>query len=76
MDIGMPELLVILVIIILLFGVGRIGKVAGELGKGIRSFREGLNGTDAGETKPDASNNDLFGKQGAYTDAGTGGANG
>jgi sec-independent protein translocase protein TatA len=41
---GVPELLIILVIIVLLFGVGRIGKVAGELGKGIRSFKDGLNG--------------------------------
>jgi len=43
-DFGAPELLIILVIIILLFGPGRIGKVAGELGKGIRSFKEGLDG--------------------------------
>jgi sec-independent protein translocase protein TatA len=41
---GVPELLIILVIIILLFGVGRIGKVAGELGKGIKSFKDGLQG--------------------------------
>ncbi|MFH1523889.1 MAG: twin-arginine translocase TatA/TatE family subunit [Chloroflexota bacterium] len=41
-DFGLPELLIILVIIILLFGPGRIGKLAGELGKGIRSFREGI----------------------------------
>jgi len=41
---GAPELLIILVIIVLLFGVGRIGKVAGELGKGIRSFKDGLQG--------------------------------
>lgn len=41
-DFGLPELLIILVIIILLFGPGRIGKVAGELGKGIRSFKDGL----------------------------------
>ncbi len=40
---GLPELLIVLVIVILLFGVGRIGKVAGELGKGIRSFKDGLN---------------------------------
>jgi sec-independent protein translocase protein TatA len=40
---GLPELLIILVIIILLFGAGRISKVAGELGKGIRSFKDGLN---------------------------------
>ncbi len=41
-DLGVPELLIILVIVILLFGPGRIGKIAGEVGKGIRSFREGL----------------------------------
>jgi len=41
---GVPELLIILVIIILLFGIGRIGRIAGELGKGIKSFRDGLQG--------------------------------
>lgn len=41
---GPLELTIILVIVILLFGVGRIGKIAGELGNGIRSFREGLSG--------------------------------
>jgi sec-independent protein translocase protein TatA len=44
--IGVPELLVILVIILLLFGVGRIGKIGGEFGKGIRSFRDGLKGPE------------------------------
>jgi sec-independent protein translocase protein TatA len=42
---GLPrgaELIIILVIVLLLFGPGRIGRIAGELGKGIRSFREGL----------------------------------
>ena len=39
---GMPELLIILVIVVLLFGPGRLGKIAGELGTGIRTFREGL----------------------------------
>ena len=39
---GLPELLVILTIVVLLFGVGRINKIAGELGSGIKSFRNGL----------------------------------
>jgi len=41
---GLPELLVVLLLVILLFGVGRIGKISKELGSGIRSFKEGLQG--------------------------------
>jgi sec-independent protein translocase protein TatA len=53
---GPTELIIILVIVIILFGAGRIGRIAGELGSGIRNFREGLKGDedseeDAGETK-------------------------
>lgn len=40
---GHTELLIILVIVVLLFGAGRIGKIASELGTGIRSFKEGMN---------------------------------
>lgn len=52
---GLPELLIILVLVLLIFGVGRVSKIAGELGKGIRSFKKGLSGEDeeehpAGET--------------------------
>jgi len=39
---GGTELIIILVIVILLFGVGRVGKIGGELGKGIREFRAGI----------------------------------
>lgn len=39
-EIGLPELLIILVIILLLFGPGRIAKTMGELGSGLRSFKD------------------------------------
>jgi sec-independent protein translocase protein TatA len=55
--IGVPELLLILVIVILLFGVGRIGKIAGEIGSGIRNFREGLKSDEdkkPEDTKPES----------------------
>jgi sec-independent protein translocase protein TatA len=42
---GAPELIVILLIVLLLFGVGRISKISKELGSGIRAFKEGLQGT-------------------------------
>jgi sec-independent protein translocase protein TatA len=48
---GLPELLILLVIIVLLFGPGRIGRVAGEIGKGIRSLREGINSNRDEEKK-------------------------
>ncbi|MCG3206119.1 MAG: Sec-independent protein translocase protein TatA [Elusimicrobia bacterium] len=41
-NIGMGELLVILVIILVLFGAKRVPEVARSLGKSIKSFKDGL----------------------------------
>ncbi len=41
---GVPELILIVVVIVLLFGAGRISRIAGELGSSLRSFREGMKG--------------------------------
>ena len=41
---GMPELLVILVIIVLIFGTSRIAGLGKGLGEGIRNFKSGLKG--------------------------------
>ena len=43
---GPTELIIILLIVVVLFGVGRISKIAGEMGSGIRAFREGLKGDE------------------------------
>ncbi|MEW6086530.1 MAG: twin-arginine translocase TatA/TatE family subunit [Chloroflexota bacterium] len=39
---GPTELMILLVIVVILFGAGRIGKIAGELGQGLRNFREAV----------------------------------
>ena len=49
-----PELIVILVIVVLLFGVGRLSKIGSELGRGINEFRKGLKG-DEDESDPSSS---------------------
>ena len=46
---GWPELILILVVVLLVFGVGRISRIGSELGKGITAFREGL---QDGQEKP------------------------
>jgi sec-independent protein translocase protein TatA len=43
-SISWPEVILFLVVLILVFGVGRISKIGGELGSGIKAFKEGLNG--------------------------------
>lgn len=51
MRLGTTELVIILVIVILLFGAGRIGKIAGELGTGIKAFKKGIGSEEEEETK-------------------------
>jgi len=42
--IGPTELIIVLVIILIIFGVGRLGEIGGAMGKGIREFRRGQSG--------------------------------
>jgi sec-independent protein translocase protein TatA len=52
-------LVIVLLIVLVLFGGGRVGKLGGELGTAIREFRRGLEGPDenkkGGETPDEAS---------------------
>ena len=45
-SLGPTEIIIILAIVIVLFGAGRIGKISGELGSGIRAFKDNLRGPE------------------------------
>jgi sec-independent protein translocase protein TatA len=53
MDIGAPEFIIIFIIVLLIFGPGRIVKIAHELGASIRQFRQGLD-TPSETDEPDS----------------------
>lgn len=48
------ELVVVLAIVVIVFGVGRISKIGGELGSGIRAFKEGLQGEEDKDSTPES----------------------
>jgi sec-independent protein translocase protein TatA len=47
MRLGVPELIIILVIVLLIFGAGRLPAIGAALGKGIRAFRKSTGGSQA-----------------------------
>lgn len=56
--IGTPELLIIVMVILLLFGGKKIPELMKGIGKGVRSFKKGLNEDDTVEINKDDSERD------------------
>jgi len=52
---GMPELIVVLVIILVVFGAGKLPDLAGALGKSLTNFKKGMQDNDSieGNAKED-----------------------
>ena len=48
---GVPEIILILVIIMIFFGVGKLPQVGSALGKGLRAFKRGQSGEDSLESE-------------------------
>ena len=46
------HILVVLIVVLIVFGAGRLPNVMGDLGKGIRNFKAGLNGETPDDDKP------------------------
>jgi sec-independent protein translocase protein TatA len=43
---SLPHLLIVIVVVMLLFGAGRIPRLMEDIGKGVNSFKKGLHGDD------------------------------
>lgn len=54
-NLGLPELLVILVIVILVFGAGKIPQLGKGLGEGIKNFKDAMREGESGEKKDDGA---------------------
>jgi len=54
-DVGIPELLIVLVIVVLVFGPGRLAKMMGEIGNGIRSFRDSFSSEEETDSVSDSN---------------------
>ena len=61
--IGMPELLVVLVIVLIIFGAGKLPEIGKGLGKGIRNFRRATSGMDEIDVSPKKDDNELENKE-------------
>ena len=61
-NLGGWEWVIILVIVILVFGIGRIGKLGEEMGKGVRAFREGVKDSGGEESAAETAVEELAGE--------------
>ena len=55
--IGMPELIIILIIILIIFGAGKLPEIGSGIGKGIRNFKKATSDTPEELTPPEEKNN-------------------
>jgi len=46
MSIGLPEILLIVLLVLVVFGAGKLPNVMGDLAKGVKNFKKGLNEED------------------------------
>jgi len=56
--IGMPELIIILVIILIIFGAGKLPEIGSGIGKGIKNFKKATKEVEAEDKEPEKLEND------------------
>jgi sec-independent protein translocase protein TatA len=55
MSIGIWQVVLILLIVLILFGAGKLPKVMGDVAKGVKNFKSGMKDDDEGDNKVLAS---------------------
>jgi sec-independent protein translocase protein TatA len=55
---GMPEMIIILIIVLVVFGAGKLPEIAGAMGKSIRNFKKAADGKEDIEIKAVSENDD------------------
>ena len=70
MSIGIWQVVLILLIVLIVFGAGKLPKVMGDVASGVKNFRKGMREDDDGEAEADASSSKSIGRD---ADSGAGG---
>ena len=60
--IGMPELIIILIIILIIFGAGKLPEIGSGIGKGIKNFKKATNEPPEEIAAPEKTNDEKEGK--------------
>ena len=60
--IGMPELIIILIIILIIFGAGKLPEIGSGIGKGIKNFKKATKAPQEEIASPEENNNNAEGK--------------
>ena len=56
-NIGWTGIIIIAILVVILFGKGKISSIMGDLAKGIKSFKKGMSDENTTDTDKDSSNN-------------------
>lgn len=59
---GMPEMIIILIIVLVVFGAGKLPEISGALGKSIRNFKKAVEGKEDSEIKDKTEKDEKKGK--------------
>ena len=58
MGISIWQIALVLLVVLIVFGIGKLPKVMGDLGKGVKSFKKGLDGEELEDQSKNKSDQD------------------